>query len=215
MANFNWEYIMKSKLVLLAVLSVLSLSSFAGNDNANPCGNNGNNCNLGGNGGSGGNATSSAVGNGGDGGSGIGIAGASSESTSKSSSDATGVGVGIAGAAAGVVGSGNGTGKASIGEIKTTTTVQGDKVDAPHIPTSSSIAVSGNSTAECTIHKQKSFNGFFMSAAWGGHEVEPTCFAKSIGRVDVAIQIQCNASYDFKKAYNQVAKETMSVGCLD
>jgi hypothetical protein len=193
-----------NKLSVLLVLSCLSFPAFAGNDNANPCGNNGNNCNPTNP------TTNNPVANGG---AGIGIAGAAAGAASNAESTATGVG--IAGAAAGVIGSGNGTGtgQASIGSINTA--VQGDKVEAPNIPTASSIAVSGNANADCTIHKQKSFNGFFLSAAWGGHEIEPSCFAKSIGRVDVAIQIQCNANSDFKKAYNQVAKDTMSAGCLE
>jgi hypothetical protein len=204
---------MKSKLVLLAILSTLSLSVFAGNDNANPCGNNGNNCNAGGNGGSWGD-------------------GGSSTSTSQATGVGIGVGIGIGGNATGgsvdsdirntntnVNSNSNGQlqgqSTSNSNNARTSLTVGGDKFEAAKIPVGGSIAASANGTAECLVHKQVSFNAFFVSFANGGHEVEYICMAEKLGLHTVAVQMSCNKDSSFKKAYNQVAELNGTAACLE
>jgi hypothetical protein len=203
--------------VLLGALFIMS-SSHAGQ------GNDGVNCN--GSGSCGQTTTNNSYtsnspvaygGNGGNG-TGIGIGGAGGRG---GDAEASAVGLGgdatsgaIAGSQSGAV-SGSSAGSSSDSQNSINNNIGGDKVEAPNIPTASSIAVSGNGTAKCLIHKQVSFNAFFVSFANGGHEVEYTCMAEELGLHQVAIQMSCNKDSAFKKAYNQVAKLNGTDSCLE
>jgi hypothetical protein len=202
---------MNKTLMALALLSVIS-TAHAGNDNANPCGNNGNNCNTGG---AGGNGTGIGIG--------VGVGGQGGAGGQGGDADATAIGLGGTANAGAISGSSSNAGAISGSAANnsnnssnsTTTNVAGDKVEAPNIPTASSIAVSGNGTAGCLIHKQLSFNAFFVSFANGGHEVEFICKAEELGLHEVAVQMSCNKDSGFKKAYNQVAELNGTPACLE
>jgi hypothetical protein len=203
MANFNWEYIMKSKLVLLAVLSVLSLSSFAGNDNANPCGNNGNNCNVGGNGGSGGNAT---------GGSATAYGGSSNtdvrnSSTNLNTNSNSNVGVNTN---TSVNGQAQSTENANNSTSNTSVNVAGDNYEARRIPVATAYANAPMPSATCRSGGAIAAQSTVFGISLGGDRAVDTCeineasrIAFAVGQTDMALEILCQNKWAKKSTQCQ------------
>jgi hypothetical protein len=162
----------------------------------------------GGDGGDGGTGLGIGIGMGGEGGTGIGIGGTGI------GQGGNGVGVGgnsksdaDANAAAGAKATGGNSGGNSLAVI------EGD-YEARAIPVGSSIAAGANATTKCAQHKSKSFNLFFASFAASGHEPDYMCWANEMGHAAVAVQMACNESGAFRKAFNQVARKNGTEECL-
>jgi hypothetical protein len=200
---------MKSKLVLLAILSTLSLSVFAGNDNANPCGNNGNNCNAtGGNSNVTVNSNPVAVGTGGsatvgnvsaiNGGNHVDVSNRVSTNVNSSNLNIQGQEQ-----VQEVSNSGNNTGTANV-------TVQGDNYEARRIPVSTAYANAPLPSATCRTGGAVGIQLAGFGGTFGGDRAVDTCeineasrIAFAIGQADMSVELLCQNKWAKKTSQCQ------------
>jgi len=217
----------KYNLLIVALFAVLTLPSAhaAGNNNSNDCP--GNSCHggQGGNGGDGGaggdaNSNSSSLGIG----VGVGMGGAATATGGNSTAiglggtggDATAVGLGGNGGKSNSESDANAKAGANAGSSSggnSLTLNEGD-YNARANPVGSSIAAGANGTSKCLKHSSFSGNLFFFSAAKASHEPDYMCWAQELGAPEVAVQMACNDSGSFRKAYNQIARRNGTEECL-
>ncbi|HYE38130.1 hypothetical protein [Methylocaldum sp.] len=211
---------MTKKCVIIALMALFTLPVYAGNDRDDCPGNSchGGQGGQGGDGGAGGDANSLGIG--------IGVGG----SANATGGDATAIGLGGKGgdASAISVGVGGEGGKSSSDADASakaganagsssggnSLTVNEGDYEARAIPVGSSIAAGANGTSKCLKHASTSGNLFFVSFARASHEPDYMCWAQELGAPEVAIQMACNDSGSFRKAYNQIARRHGKEECL-
>jgi hypothetical protein len=208
---------MKSNLKMLVLLGVLSLPmvSFAGNDNANPCGNNGNNCNTGG---SVGNTTSSSNALG----VGIGYGAASATggsvdndirntntnlNTNANTNNNANIGVNTS---TNVNGQAQSTSNSNNSTNATTVNVQGDNFEARKIPVSTAYSNAPLPSATCRSGGALGVQSSVLGISLGGDRAVDTCeineasrIAFSIGQQDMATELLCQNKWAKKTSQCQ------------
>ncbi|HYD35939.1 MAG TPA: hypothetical protein VD999_07815 [Vitreimonas sp.] len=208
---------MKKSLLVVAIISfaMASFHASAGNNSNNSdTYNNYGDTNTTNRGGEGGDANSLGIG--------IGVGG----SANATGGDATAIGLGGQGGDAAAIGIGGQGGKsdadasakagANAGSSSggNSLTVNEGDYEARAIPVGSSIAAGANGTSKCLKHSSVSGNLFFVSGAKASHEPDYMCWAQELGAPEVAVQMACNDSGSFRKAYNQIARRNGTEECL-
>jgi hypothetical protein len=184
---------MKSNLKLLVLLGVLSLPlvSFAGNDNANPCGNNGNNCNTGG---SVGNTTSSSNATGGSVENDVHNTNTNLNTNANTNNNAN-IGVNTS---TNVNGQAQSTSNSNNSTNATTVNVAGDSFEARRIPVSTAYSNAPLPSATCRSGGALGVQSSVLGISLGGDRAVDTCeineasrIAFSIGQQDMATELLC------------------------